>query len=330
MTRTSSLSLDLDNEWSYLKTRGDDAWRDHPSYLDTVVPRALDVLRDAGLRITFFIVGTDADRADDRSVLASISDAGHEIGNHSYRHEPWLHRYSEAELDEELARAEDAIEGATGVMPNGFRGPGYSLSLPTLRVLRRRGYRYDASTLPTYLGPLARTFYFRRARLDAEQRAEREHLFGTWSDGRRPLRPYRFAVDGGTLLELPVTTFPGVKVPIHVSYLLYLAARSRTAARAYFAVALEACRRTGIEPSLLLHPLDLLDADDVPSLGFFPAMAMPSPVKRELVTGFLAQLQDRFDVVPMGEHVRRLERRVLPVVEPRFATDEPVTREVAA
>ena len=33
--------------------------------------------------------------------------------------------------DRELARAEDAIEDATGVRPDGFRGPGYSLSPAT-------------------------------------------------------------------------------------------------------------------------------------------------------------------------------------------------------
>ena len=34
----ASLSLDLDNEWAYLKTRADPAWRNYPSYLDQVVP----------------------------------------------------------------------------------------------------------------------------------------------------------------------------------------------------------------------------------------------------------------------------------------------------
>lgn len=325
MRSIASLSLDLDNEWSYLKTRGDAAWETYPSYLDVVVPRALELLERHELRVTFFIVGADADRPEHSDVLQSIPGAEHEVGNHSFRHEPWLHRYSEAELDEELGRAEEAIERATGVVPNGFRGPGYSLSMSTLRVLRRRGYRYDASTLPTYLGPIARAFYFRRAQLDGEQRDERAMLFGTWSDGRRPLRPYRFAVDDGTLLELPVTTFPGLKVPIHVSYLLYLAARSPVLARTYFAGALEVCRRTRIEPSLLLHPLDFLDGRDVPSLGFFPAMAMSIRDKLELVSGFIGQLADRFEVLPVGEHVRRIETRDLPVVEPRFETTTPVS-----
>src|SRR5436305_2674393 len=104
----ASLSLDLDNKWSYLKTHGDAGWETYPSYLPLVVPRVLDFLRQRGLTITFFIVGLDADRAENRAVLRAIADAGHEVGNHSFKHEPWLHLYSDPEIEAELSRAEDA------------------------------------------------------------------------------------------------------------------------------------------------------------------------------------------------------------------------------
>ena len=50
--RCASVSLDLDNLWSYLKTHGDDGWRDRPSYLDRFVPHMLEVLErlDLGSR----------------------------------------------------------------------------------------------------------------------------------------------------------------------------------------------------------------------------------------------------------------------------------------
>jgi peptidoglycan-N-acetylglucosamine deacetylase len=315
----ASLSLDADNQWSYMKIHGDDGWESFPSYLDVLAPRALDVLGRHGLRITFFVVGQDAALAENHDALASLAAAGHEIANHSFRHEPWLHRYSEAELDEELARAEDAIEGATGVRTDGFRGPGYSLSTTTLEVLLRRGYAYDASTLPTYIGPLARAYYFRTAKLTAEQRAERELLYGTWADGRRSVRPYRWAVDGKTLLELPVTTLPGAKVPIHVSYLLMLSAYSPAAARAYFDAALRVCRWAGVGPSILLHPLDLISGDDVKALAFFPGMQIPVDEKIARVDSYLARLREHFDVVPVGEHARALRSSALPLRMPTFA-----------
>ncbi len=318
MKPRASLSLDADNQWSYMKIHGDDGWEAFPSYLDVLIPRALDLLARHGLRITFFVVGQDAAVLDDRESLRALAAAGHEIGNHSFRHEPWLHRYSDAELDEELARAEEAIEAATGVHPVGFRGPGYSLSATTLRVLVRRGYAYDASTLPTYIGPLARAYYFRTAELTPEQRTERELLYGTWFDGRRAIRPYRWLVDDRTLIELPVTTLPALKVPIHVSYLLMLSEYSPAAARRYFDVALRCCRATGVGPSILLHPLDLLSGDDVKALAFFPGMSIPVDEKIARVGSYLDLLQRHFDVGPVGDHAAALAEQALPVRVPDF------------
>lgn len=305
----ASLSLDFDNQWSYMKTRGDTGWESYPSYLDRLVPRVLEELESLDLKITAFIVGADAAREENRDALSSLADAGHEIGNHSFRHEPWLHLYSEAELDDELGRAEEAILDATGVRTRGFRGPGYSLSMATLRVLQRRGYHYDASTLPTYLGPLARAFYFRTAHLTDEQRRERARLFGTFADGRRPVSPYLLAVGDATLLEIPVTTLPGLKLPFHLSYVLYLSHYSPTAARAYLKLAFHACRTLGIGPSLLLHPLDFLTGHDVPELSFFPGMDVSISAKLERVRGYLEMFSSMFDVVPVGEHASVLSGR---------------------
>jgi len=304
----ASLSLDLDNLWSYLKIHGDPGWESLPSYLDLVVPRVLAFLAERRLRITFFVVGQDAVREENRAALAAIAAAGHEIGNHSFRHESWLHLYSEVELEEELARAEEAIEGATGQRPVGFRGPGFSLSEATLRVLARRGYRYDGSTLPTFLGPLARAYYFRTSGLTEEQRRQRSALFGTWGEGLRPIRPYRWRIGDGSLIEIPVTTLPLLRTPIHLSYVLYLDLIAPALGRLYFNTALRLCRLTGVQPSILLHPLDFLGGDDTDALSFFPAMRRPGAWKIERVGEHLDALTKRFEVVPMGEHAERLER----------------------
>ncbi|HTF33986.1 MAG TPA: polysaccharide deacetylase family protein [Myxococcota bacterium] len=314
----ASLSLDLDNQWSYMKTHGDPGWESFPSYLDIVVPRFLEILAALNLRITVFVVGQDAALEKNRSALSRLAPAGHEIGNHSFHHEPWLHLYSEPRLVDELTRAEDAIEAATGHRPNGFRGPGFSLSETTLRVLAQRGYRYDASTLPTFLGPLARAYYFMTARLTPDEREERRKLFGGFAEGLRPVRPYRWNMGDATLLEIPVTTVPLLRIPMHVSYILYAATVSPTLARAYFSTALRLCRWTGVAPSILLHPLDFLGGDDVCELSFFPAMGMPGRRKLELVSELLTEFASRFDVVPMGAHAEALLRSSPPLRQPRF------------
>ena len=129
MKRNASLSLDLDNQWSYMKTHGDAGWETFPSYLDVVVPRVLQFLKERELKITFFIVGQDAALEKNREAIASIAAAGHEIGNHSFNHEPWLHLYSKQELIEEFEKTETALENVTGKIPFGFRGPGFSMSI---------------------------------------------------------------------------------------------------------------------------------------------------------------------------------------------------------
>jgi protoporphyrinogen oxidase/peptidoglycan/xylan/chitin deacetylase (PgdA/CDA1 family) len=314
---TATLSIDLDNLWSYLKTNGDPAWRGFPSFLDVVVPRLLHLLEDREQLTTWFVVGQDAAMPEHGDLLRSVVAAGHEVANHSFLHEPWMHRYPVAAIDDELARTEKAIEDATGVRPTGFRGPGYSLSPEVLMALQARGYRYDASTLPTWIGPLARAYYLRGSELDPREREEREALFGGFGDGRRPLAPYRWSLPGGDLVEVPVTTMPGLRTPIHLSYLVYLAELSPAAARTYLRTALAACRRAGVAPSLLVHSHDVLGGDDVPSMRFFPGFKLPGRQKRQFVASCIDLLRDGFEVVPMASFVDQLGP--LPRRPPRFS-----------
>ena len=178
-----------------------------------------------------------------------------------------------------------------------------------MRVLCARGYRYDASTLPTVIGPVARAFYVRSANLSAQQRQERKFLFGSFRDGFRSLRPYSWSIpdgDGASIPEIPVTTLPLLRIPIHVSYLLYIAEHSVPLALRYFDTALRLCDIRRVRPSLLLHPLDFLGGDDVPSLSFFPAMSMPSNEKSAFVMRVLDRLQRRYEVVTLAEHLDRI------------------------
>jgi hypothetical protein len=305
----ASLSLDADNLWAYQMTHGDPGWDAYASYLDRLVGHVLPLLAERRLVITFFVVGQDAARPENEAALAALSADGHEIGNHSYRHQPWLHRYSPEEVHLELARTEEVLEAVTGQRPTGFRGPGYSLSADVLRVLVDRGYRYDCSTLPTVVGPLARKYYFRSAQLTPEQREERAYLFGAAREGLRPLKPYWWDVDGDLLLELPVTTMPLTRLPIHVSYVLYLAGTSPALGRQYFANSLRLCRLRGVEPSILLHPLDFLGADDVSELGFFPGMGMTGADKRAVVADCVDELASQFRVITMRQHAESIIAR---------------------
>ena len=298
----ASLSLDLDDLWSYLRTRGDPSWEGRPSYLPEFLPRMLEILDRLGVKITFFVVGFDAIQAANRPHLRAIAERGHEIGNHSFAHECWLHRYSRVELEADIERAEEALHAATGHRPTGFRGPGFSWSPDLFEVLARRKYVYDASTLPTFLGPLARLYFLASTDLGAVERKQRAALFGSFRDGFRPNKPYRWLLtEGRTLLEIPVTTIPVIKAPFHLSYLLYLSRFSVPLMRAYLDSALTMCRALKVEPSFLLHPLDLLSGDQVPELSFFPGMDIPGPRKERLFSEVLDVLASSFELKTMGE-----------------------------
>jgi hypothetical protein len=313
----ASISLDVDNLWSYLKVRGDDSWRSRPTYLATFIPHVLEALQQVGTRITFFIVGADAD--DDRNTepLRTLTRAGHEVGNHSFEHEPWLHLYSPEQVRDELLRAHQAISAATGQAPVGFRGPGFSWSPEVLSAVAELDYAFDASTFPTYLGPLARAYYFWTARLSREERQERKALFGGLAEGLRPIKPYRWSLPHGKqLLEIPVTTMPVFKLPFHLSYLLYLARFSEPLMNAYLQTAMMMCKLTGTQPSILLHPLDVLGGDQVPELKFFPGMDLPAKRKTAIFIRVLRRLSEHFELISMGEHAKRLSQQTLPVRVP--------------
>ena len=74
--QSASLSLDLDNQWSYMKTHGDAGWESFPTYLDIVIPRFLDVFRQLDLKITVMVVGQDAEVAQGRFGVAEVSIVG--------------------------------------------------------------------------------------------------------------------------------------------------------------------------------------------------------------------------------------------------------------
>src|SRR5262249_42762714 len=146
--------------------------------------------------------------------------------------------------------------------------------------------------------------------------------FGSTREALRDIRPYFWDIDAlrgkassretlrsdrsQSLLEIPVTTMPFARVPIHMSYLIYLSVYSRAVARAYLRSAFALCRATGVEPSFLLHPLDFMSGDRVKELAFFPGMNASTESKLELLGEVLDHIKDHFQPVTMEEHASAL------------------------
>lgn len=101
-----------------------------------LTPRFLEVLRDRGVRATFFLLGSQVSKA--RGLAAEVAAAGHEIGLHGWRHRYLPLRPPMATYDD-LAAAQEIIAATCGTVPWLFRPPYGVLSTAGLVAARRLG-----------------------------------------------------------------------------------------------------------------------------------------------------------------------------------------------
>lgn len=83
-------------------------------------PELLDILREHGVRATFFVCGMNVERLPE--VTRAVMGGGHELGNHSWSH-PMLSFKTPRFIYAELARTQDAVRRTTGQTPSLFRAP---------------------------------------------------------------------------------------------------------------------------------------------------------------------------------------------------------------
>ncbi|MCC9645361.1 polysaccharide deacetylase family protein [Rhodopirellula sp. JC740] len=306
-----SLSIDLDNKWAYLRAAGNADWETASSYLPMATQRIVDLLGELNLPLTVFLVGRDLDDESDVDAIHHFDQLGQwEPANHSLNHLPWMHTMSDSEIQSEIMTTHDRIFSRFGTRPVGFRGPGFSCPTEVLRVLIRNDYSYDASIFPTSMAPVARAVFLARTNLQGEEREKAKKLYGGFDAMRNPNRPFvrQEQVDGQThrLREIPVSTLPFLRTPIHFSYVTFLATFSVTLAKLYFASALNLCRLTGTAPSLLLHPPDFLGCEDDADMAYFPGMKMSRDAKLSFMRWALSKFANEFNVLTMREQTETL------------------------
>ncbi len=101
-----------------------------------VTPGLLDLLDRHGVPATFFMIGEKAERHPD--VVRAVLARGHEICNHSQRHDPFLMLKSGGVLRREIAGAQAAF-ARFGVVPVAFRPPVGITNSRLWRVLLENG-----------------------------------------------------------------------------------------------------------------------------------------------------------------------------------------------
>ena len=143
------LTFDFDAETLWLSRDPDNARR--PGVLSqgvygarTGVPKILELLRDEGLKGTFFVPGWTADKYIDR--VEAIVAGGHEVGHHGYLHE-WIDPDFPDKEREALEKGLESLKRTVGVKPAGYRSPAGETSQNLISLLKAYGFLYDSSLL---------------------------------------------------------------------------------------------------------------------------------------------------------------------------------------
>jgi polysaccharide deacetylase family protein (PEP-CTERM system associated) len=168
----------------------------HVSVFDGLVPRAdwdrmesrvcantsrlLEILADAHVRATFFVLGWVGERQP--ALVREIAAGGHEVASHGYAHR-LIYDQTPAAFRDDVRRAKLLLEDASGQAVVGYRAPSYSItprSLWALDILMEEGYAYDSSVFPI-----------------------RHDRYGIPVSARHP---YTITRGGRTLIEVPAST----------------------------------------------------------------------------------------------------------------------------
>ena len=205
----------------------------------------LDVLRQHGVRGTFFVLGLLAERFPE--IVAEIAAQGHEIGSHGYSHRP-VSGIGPAAFADELACSVSLLEAISGQRVLGYRAPDFTITINStwvFDIIAEQGLRYDSSIFPV-----------RTARYGMPDAPRRAHRLGNG------------------LLELPLSTvrWAGRRWPVAGGGYLRLCP---------YAVTRWAIRRIQAEGSpavVYLHPYELDPAE-------LKEIEWPVPVRLRLTQG---------------------------------------------
>lgn len=154
-------------------------WANFECRLLANTDRILELFDEADAKATFFFLGWVAENFP--QLLRKVADQGHEIASHGYSHIRVTNQNA-AEFREDVIRTKKLLEDVSGKAVIGYRAASYSINASNLwahPILAETGHLYSSSIYPI-----------------------RHDLYGL-----REAPRFAFRIDGGDLIELPVTTF---------------------------------------------------------------------------------------------------------------------------
>ncbi len=167
-------------------------WEKFPSYLDVCVPRFLEFFKTRGWKITVFVVGQDARVPNLATYYAPSPRLDTRLETTRSTTNRGCTLYDDEKLDRELRTVTTPLPKQRATFP--------PASAARIQLFRQRscggslnGYDYDASTFPTFIGPLARLYYFMASRLSKEQKRNASCCLGPSPKAFVPWGPYYWA-----------------------------------------------------------------------------------------------------------------------------------------
>lgn len=125
-----------------------DDWDGLALRVEDNVLRILDMFAEADVSATFFTLGWVAQRHG--PLMRKIVDAGHELASHGYDHTR-VFTFDRTEFAEDIRKAREILEDASGVRITGYRAPSFSIDQRTpwaYMELHEQGYAYSSSVAP--------------------------------------------------------------------------------------------------------------------------------------------------------------------------------------
>jgi peptidoglycan/xylan/chitin deacetylase (PgdA/CDA1 family) len=250
--RRAVLSVDLD-EWYHCRWATGSAgarWKDTAVFfrehygadapageLREPTHRILDLFDRLGVRATFFILGEVAGFYPD--LVRAIAARGHEVGCHGFHHVD-IDLLGPDGFRRELSEARRVLSSLLEHPPVGYRAPNLLLRDFMIPILREQGFRYDASVC-TARGLLGKDF----------------------GHAHRATSPYRFRDrfsrpdPQGDMVEIPLPTFPVLRLPAATGIL------TRVAGRGWTLLALRRALRDG-DAQYYFHPYEIGPRPPIP------------------------------------------------------------------
>ena len=302
----STIQVDLDGLWTNLQYYGYESDVSPDAVFETAIPRYIELFREFGIKATFFVIGKDVEDPKKKALLQRLHQEGHELANHTYTHPFGLRKLTKEQKLQEIEKGEKAIISITGKKPLGFKSPGYDVDPETQQILREKGYIYDSSVIPTFVYPIIMRINSVLTRSTKRTHGPKLHWF------LAPNRPYypsllsewkkgKFFSSKSSLLEIPCTTMPFFKIPIHATFALKFG-------MLYFLPTYFATRIIRLPINYELHAADLADVISDSRLGHLVGMSLERRIS--LCRKMLKIMTEHHDFVTSIELAKTFNARI--------------------